>query len=173
MNRVAVLGILCAVGALGASVATSSLSAVPQMAKAELRGSDPKVIGTIKFTQEATGMHIVADLAGVKPGKHGLHIHQNATCGAPPFKEAGEHLDPYGTQHGCATDEVRHLGDLGNIVVGPDGKGHLDTVVNRISLTDPHHLILGKAVVLNAAEDDCKTPPAGKSGDRIACGLIK
>jgi Cu-Zn family superoxide dismutase len=142
-------------------------------AKVELKGADPKIKGTIKFTQEANGVHIVADVSGVKPGKHGLHVHQNATCGAPPFKEAGDHLDPYGMKHGCASDNMRHLGDLGNIVVGANGKGHLDTVVTRISLSDPYHLIVGKAIVLHAGEDDCKTMPAGNSGDRIACGVIK
>ena len=173
MKRAAVLGILCVVGALGASVAPSLLSAAPQTAKAELKGADPKIAGTIQFTQEAKGLHVVAEISGLKPGKHGLHIHQGTACGASPFKEAGDHLDPFGTKHACATDQVRHLGDLGNLVVGPDGKGHYDAVVTRISLSDPYHLILGKPIMVTAAEDDCTTPPAGNSGDGIACGLIQ
>jgi Cu-Zn family superoxide dismutase len=188
MNRVAVLGILCAAGVLAVTPYLSAVSsqtgshtpaAAPSpgkpgvTAKAELTSADPKIKGTITFTQQAGGVHVVVDVSGVKPGKHGLHVHKNATCGPPPFKEAGDHLDPYGMKHGCASDNMRHLGDLGNITVGANGKGRLDAVVTRISLSDPHHLIVGKAIVLHTGEDDCKTMPAGNSGDRIACGVIK
>ena len=42
---------------------------------------------------------------------------------------AGPHFNPKGLTHGAPGDEVRHAGDLGNILAGADGEqqGHRDT----------------------------------------------
>jgi Cu-Zn family superoxide dismutase len=140
-------------------------------AKATLQGNDAKLTGSFTFTQTAAGVHIVGDVTGATPGKHGLHIHAKGVCAAP-FTSVGPTLDPYSVPHGCPPNNIRQLGDLGNLEVKSDGTGHFDQVIDKISVTDPHHLIVGKAITLQSTEDDCKTAPAGKADTAAACGVI-
>ena len=149
-------------------------SMIGTTATAQLQPADPSsgVSGTVTFTQEMGGVHVVADVSGLTPGKHGFHIHENGEC-TPPFDSAGGHWNPYNLDHGCPPAFKRHVGDLGNIEVGPDGKGHFDQVIDKISVVDPHHLVVGRALIVHAGEDDCKTQPSGGSGARIACGVIQ
>jgi superoxide dismutase, Cu-Zn family len=152
---------------------TPPAGGVGATATAQLQPADASsgVTGMVTFTQELGGVRVVADVSGLTPGNHGFHIHQNGEC-TPPFTSAGDHLNPYSAEHSCPPEQVRHLGDLGSIEIGADGKGHYDQLVDKISLVDPHHQVAGKAVLVHAGADDCKTQPTGGSGDRIACGVI-
>jgi len=137
-----------------------------------LQSKDPGVSGTVHFTQEAGGVHVVADLSGLKPGRHGFHLHENGVCTPPDFKSAGGHWNPGHAAHACMPTEPRHAGDMGNVTAGADGKAHLDVVLTGVSFSGPNSVV-GKAVVLHAGEDDCKSQPAGNSGDRLACGVVQ
>jgi Cu-Zn family superoxide dismutase len=68
---------------------------------------------------------------------------------------------------------VRHGGDLGNIEVGPDGKGTLDVVVTGLSVANVDNGVVGRAIVVHEKVDDLATDPAGNSGARIGCGVIQ
>ena len=137
---------------------------------------DPKLSGTVTFTQLVDAVRVEVKVAGVDhPGPHGIHLHENAKCEHDPagkhYTSAGGHFNPTGAPHACRESTTHHAGDFGNIEIQADGTGHLAVVTAMLSLQGPNSPI-GKAVVLHAGADDCKTQPAGDSGGRLACGLV-
>lgn len=154
------------------------VTAAGSSATATLQGAseDTDFSGTVTFTQDGDGVRILADLAGVdKPGKHGFHIHETGECAhgtdGKHFTTAGGHFNPTNAEHACPPTEPRHAGDLGNIEVGANGAGRVEMVTNGLSLSGPDSIV-GKAIILHAGEDDCKTQPTGNAGDRLACGVV-
>jgi Cu-Zn family superoxide dismutase len=117
----------------------------------------------------------VFDLRGLPPGPHAVHVHTIGSCIRPDFLSAGPHLDPDRRQHGRDNPAGRHLGDLEDIVVGPDGTSR-DTL--RFAPLDgrlvPGQIVGGdgSAVVIHEGPDDDRTDPDGRSGARIACGIL-
>ena len=142
-----------------------------QTADVTLQSQDSKVSGTVHFTSEAAGVHVVADVKGVKPGQHGFHLHEKGDCSTPDYKSAGGHFNPASAVHACDPTNPRHAGDFGNLTVDKDGNGPLDMTTTALSFDGPNSFV-GKAVILHAGEDDCKTQPTGNSGDRLACGVV-
>jgi superoxide dismutase, Cu-Zn family len=146
----------------------------PLAAIATLKGGpgSPNLSGTITFTPDGDRIHVVADLKGVdKAGMHGFHVHEKGVCEGD-FSSAGGHFNPTGAQHACSPTDPLHAGDFGNIEVAADGTAHLDTYTSHLSLSGATSVI-GKAVILHAGQDDCKTQPSGNSGARAACGVIR
>jgi superoxide dismutase, Cu-Zn family len=152
-------------GPSGAPAATATLQGAP--------GDD--IAGTVTFHSTADGVHIVAEVTGVDgAGRHGFHVHENGQCdheGEKHFTSAGGHFNPTGAEHACPPTDPRHAGDLGNIEVGANGSARMEMTSNELSLTGPNSVI-GKAIILHANEDDCKTQPTGNAGDRLACGVV-
>src|SRR5262249_11456026 len=72
------------------------------------------VSGIVMFEQKGKMVHITGKVSGLKPGKHGFHVHEFGDCTDP--KCSGGHFNPTGKKHGGPNDEDRHVGDLGNIV---------------------------------------------------------
>jgi Cu-Zn family superoxide dismutase len=81
------------------------------------------VKGVISFEQDAKGgaTSIKGSIVGLKPGKHGFHIHQFGDL-SNGCVSAGAHFNPFNKTHGGPTDETRHVGDLGNVEADKDGK---------------------------------------------------
>jgi len=140
-----------------------------------LRGTESwsPIRGTVAFRDTENGLLIRAEVENAPRGKHGFHIHEFGltTNGG---KDAGGHFNPDGNPHGLITRdgiENVHAGDLGNIVVGSDGRGTLELTVEGLSLTEGKYAVAGRAVILHALEDDFGQP-TGNAGGRIAAGSI-
>lgn len=142
-------------------------------AQAELeQGSEREPAGMVMFTQDGDQVKIVAHLVGVPPGTHGLHIHELGDCSADDFTSAGGHFNPTDAPHGGPDDDERHAGDLGNIVIGSDGSGHLELTSDMLSVDEGVNGVIGRGVILHAKEDDLVSQPTGAAGARLACGVV-
>jgi Cu-Zn family superoxide dismutase len=146
---------------------TMSLSAVCILYPTE--GNETS--GIVKFTRTSDGIRIVADVNGLTPGKHGFHIHEFGDCSSLDGKSAGGHFNPDNKKHGAPDDLERHVGDLGNLVAGDDGKAHYERLDKVISLNGPNSII-GRGIIVHAGEDDLTSQPTGNAGARLACGVI-
>jgi superoxide dismutase, Cu-Zn family len=172
-------------GAAAAGTATAEAAPPPASAEhgaltatAKLESADdPKLFGTVTFTQRADSVHLVVDVAGVdKAGPHGLHLHESGKCEHDPagkhYTSAGGHYNPTGAPHACPESTVHHAGDLGNIEIEANGTGHFERVTSMLSLNGPNTPV-GRAIILHTGADDCKTQPTGNSGARLACGVVE
>ena len=134
-------------------------------------------VGSATLTQGPQSVTIALEVSQLPPGKHGFHIHAIGKCDPPDFQTAGGHFNPFGKKHGLKNPEGPHAGDLSNLEVGPDGKGKIEATVGGLTLGKEGLAVLldsnGTAVVIHAGLDDEMTDPAGNSGARIACGVIK
>nr|1SRD_A Chain A, Copper,zinc Superoxide Dismutase [Spinacia oleracea]1SRD_B Chain B, Copper,zinc Superoxide Dismutase [Spinacia oleracea]1SRD_C Chain C, Copper,zinc Superoxide Dismutase [Spinacia oleracea]1SRD_D Chain D, Copper,zinc Superoxide Dismutase [Spinacia oleracea]prf//1206267A superoxide dismutase,Cu/Zn [Spinacia oleracea] len=145
-------------------------------AVAVLKGTS-NVEGVVTLTQEDDGPTTVnVRISGLAPGKHGFHLHEfgDTTNGC---MSTGPHFNPDKKTHGAPEDEVRHAGDLGNIVANTDGVAEATIVDNQIPLTGPNSVV-GRALVVHELEDDLGkgghelSPTTGNAGGRLACGVV-
>lgn len=129
------------------------------------------VSGWISFEPMADHVHVKAEVKGLTPGKHGIHVHEKGDCGSGDGKSAGGHFNPAGAPHAGPDAQKRHAGDLGNLEADQAGVATYDRMdmVLRLSGADS---ILGRAVIVHAGEDDFTTQPTGAAGARVACGVI-
>ncbi|KAF8460329.1 superoxide dismutase [Kalaharituber pfeilii] len=147
-------------------------------AVAVLRG-DSKVTGIVRFTQESESSltTIEYDIRGHDPNAlRGMHIHEfgDNTNGCT---SAGTHFNPFRNTHGGPKDEVRHVGDLGNIETDAQGNSTGTFDDRLIKLIGPES-VLGRTVVVHAGTDDLgkggneESLKTGNAGPRPACGVI-
>ncbi len=145
----------------------------PRTMDVELQAkSGSKLKGKATLAEVPGGVKVTINLEGVKPGEHAWHIHEKGDCSADDAASAGSHYNPGGNPHGLPTVEKRHLGDLGNITVGKDGKGTHEITINGANLTpnDPNSFT-GRAIIIHEKKDD-GGQPVGNAGGRIGCGVI-
>lgn len=131
--------------------------------------------GEVRFTSVEEGVNVSIDAQGLEPGVHGAHIHQTGSCIPPDFQSAGGHWNPYNREHGRENPAGPHMGDMPNLIVGRDGTGLLELVIDGASITGGPAPLLdedGSAVVIHAGADDYRTDPAGAAGARVACGEV-
>lgn len=143
-------------------------------AEAKLQSTpETKLAGDAKLVEENGAVKIIVDVQDAPPGDKGIHIHEKGDCSDPKGKSMGEHFAPGQHEHGIPGKQAtHHLGDLGNITIGADGKGHLEMTVPQANLKpgDPMSFV-GKALIIHEAEDK-GVQPSGGAGDPIACGRI-
>ncbi len=112
---------------------------------------------------------VKAEITGLKPNqKYGFHIHQYGDC-RDNGKNAGSHLGSHkeGSKHGSPDSKEKHMGDLGNLIAGKDGKAVYEKTLNMCM-----YKLGGRSVIIHANEDDLKSQPSGNAGPYIGCGVI-
>lgn len=159
-------------------------------AKAAVKG--PSVDGELLLTEYdfngAKYVHIRLEVSGdpevLKPGIHAVHFHEKAACDCDGFKCAGGHFDP-GPSGNTDPDANHgyHAGDLPSIAIDEDGKGVLEAITTRVTLSDSPVSLLGKesapegTSIMIHGNPDPHTPGESGSGHsggpRLACGTIE
>ena len=127
-------------------------------------------VGLVTSRRGAGAVVVHVQLRNVPPGVHGIHIHEYPKCEPPTFGTAGAHWNWTSKQHGHKNPQGYHVGDLGNIMVGSDGVAEKSFSIPAKDW-EPN-LKNGLSVVIHSHPDDDRTDPSGKSGERIACGLL-
>lgn len=171
-TKAALLPLACSL-LLGAC-ATTAVERTSTIAQTTLADPAGAMVGTAKIEQSGTALVLVAEVRGISPGQHGIHLHTTGKCEAPGFTSAGGHLNPTAHQHGSMNPAGPHLGDLPNITVAADGTGSVRAPMAGAAATLLASLFDADAtaIVVHAGPDDYKTDPSGNSGGRIACGVL-
>lgn len=133
-----------------------------------------KVLGVVRFVQLSDNeLHIDGTVDGLSPGPHGFHIHEFGDF-SNGCTSTGAHFNPGGHPHGAPEDEIRHAGDLGNIIADENGRANFRFTDRQLKVWD----IIGRAVVVHEKEDDLgrgghpDSKKTGNAGGRVSCGLI-
>ncbi|XP_010784466.1 copper chaperone for superoxide dismutase, partial [Notothenia coriiceps] len=120
-----------------------------------------RIQGVVRFLQLSEQRCLIdGTIDGLEPGPHGLHVHTLGDL-TQDCLSCGEHYNPFGRQHGSPGDSERHVGDLGNIVAGPDGRASFRQEDSQIKVWDDAWL---------GAIPSPNRP--GTLGERLACGII-
>ncbi|GMM29467.1 superoxide dismutase [Martiniozyma asiatica (nom. inval.)] len=147
-------------------------------AVAVLRG-DSTVKGIVNFSQATPSdeVSISWEIEGNDANAlRGFHIHQFGD-NSNGCTSAGPHFNPFGLTHGAPEDEVRHVGDMGNIPTDAAGVAKGEKTDKLISLFGENS-ILGRTVVVHGGQDDLgkgghpDSLKTGNAGGRPACGVI-
>lgn len=130
--------------------------------------------GRILFTQQAGGVAVEAELSGLPPGAHAMHIHAGSACGdghAP-----GAHFDP--STHGGASKGGKAAGDLPSLVADQSGRAVLKAVLPALTVTAGAASVLGRTIMIHAHGDGEHAGHAGHGrhgghNHAIACAPIR
>lgn len=176
-RHITAVAIACALAGASAAAQPGEITA---RATAAIQG--PGVTGQLTLTERRMGETVVVGVEltaqGLKPGRHGVHLHAVGKC-EPDFAAAGGHFDP-GPAGNTDPDANHpfHMGDIPNLVVGEDGKGTLRAMTTRVTISDGPLSLFdadGTAIIIHANPDRGITgePKSGVSGGpRAACGVI-
>lgn len=152
-------------------------------ATATLRDPQGAAQGTVTLRQMGMGVQVSVEARGLKPGQHGMHVHEFGRCTpgvdaatntVVAFGGAGGHFDPDKTgNHDAPTapNTVGHGGDLPMLNVGADGVGRATFMTDKVSLTGMDG-VLNRSLVIHAQPDDYKSDPSGLTGARERCGVL-
>jgi len=162
-------------GALTLVACQSMEQGAGQKASATLEprsGSQTK--GEVNFIWQGHDVLINGKFSGLKPNaEQGFHVHEKGDCSAPDAMSAGGHFNPETKSHGMPNSGMSHAGDLPNIKSDANGNATYTAKLHGFAVNTGPTGIVGRSVVVHRDPDDYKSQPAGNSGPRIACGLIK
>ncbi|XP_039127048.1 superoxide dismutase [Cu-Zn] 1-like [Dioscorea cayenensis subsp. rotundata] len=134
---------------------------------------DPNSLASLQACEGTKQKTIDESVSELEPNLHGFHVHAT-TNGC---MSTGPHFNPSGKDHVAPEDEIRHPGDLGNVIAGDDVTASFTIFDSQIPVSVPNSII-GRAVVVHADPDDFFTgghelsKTTGNAGARVACGII-
>ncbi|MFM9989613.1 superoxide dismutase family protein [Flavobacterium sp.] len=136
--------------------------------------SESTVSGTANFVEKNGTVTMVANLSGLTPGEHAIHIHEKSDCSAADGSSAGGHWNPTFKKHGKWGSAEHHKGDIGNFTADEKGNATVKFSTNEwcIGCDDATKDILGKGLIVHKGTDDFTSQPAGNAGARVACSAI-
>jgi Cu-Zn family superoxide dismutase len=172
MNKLMVVGLSLALSG-GFAAAKGKPTKAPEH-KGEIEAKSGSTIkGTWEFTQKGKEVTLTVKVTGAPEGEHAVHLHETGDCSDPDAKKAGGHWNPMADMHGAWAKEHHHLGDVGNMKVGKDGKGEITLTTDKWTIgTGEKNDVLGHAIVVHEKIDDFTTQPTGNAGSRIGCAVI-
>ena len=175
MNRKQLFIALSAVGVLSLLACQSMEQGTGQKASANLESkSGSQAKGEVNFVWQGHDVLITGKFSGLKPNsEQGIHVHEKGDCSAPDATSAGGHFNPETKMHGMPDSGMNHAGDMPNIKSDANGNAVYSARLHGFAVNTGPTGIVGRAVVVHRDPDDYKTQPAGNSGPRIACGVIK
>lgn len=137
--------------------------------------SESTATGKVVFSEMNGMVSFNANLSGLTPGTHAIHIHEKADCSSADGKSSGGHWNPMFTSHGkWGAETGYHKGDIGNFEADADGNGFISMNTDEwcIGCGDEKKDILGKAIIVHQGTDDFTSQPSGAAGARVSCGGI-
>jgi Cu-Zn family superoxide dismutase len=171
MRCAAALALACAFGAAAAAEIK-----VPMKILTE--SGDGAAAGAVSVSETPYGLVFTPSLAGLPPGLHGFHVHENGSCAAgqkdgKPVAglAAGGHYDPLASKHHGLPWGDGHLGDLPALAVDAAGNASNPVLAPRLKkLAD----IKGRSLMVHVGGDNHADHPAplGGGGGRLVCGPI-
>lgn len=149
---------------LAATTAASADTVIP------MYKSTGKPVGTITATDTDKGLMLTPNLTNISPGRHGFHVHENASC-SEGGKAAGSHFDPDKTEKHSGPEGAGHQGDLPFLTADENGKVTEPVVIARLKEAD----LKGHSLIIHAGGDNYSDEPEklGGGGERIACGVVE
>ncbi|CAM4413714.1 superoxide dismutase family protein [Flavobacterium terrigena] len=136
--------------------------------------SGSKVSGYATFIEKNGKVKFQANISGLTPGTHAIHIHEKADCSSADAASAGGHWNPTFKSHGKWGSGECHKGDIGNFEADKNGFAIISFETDEwcISCGDQTKDILGKGLIVHQNADDFVTQPTGNAGGRVACSAI-
>lgn len=132
------------------------------------------VKGVVRMTQvDEENCVIEGTIDGLRPGAHGLNVHEYGDI-SEGCSSCGDHFNPFNSEHGDPSESRRHVGDLGNICAGENGRARFRIEDNQLKVWD----VIGRSFVVHEREDDLgrgqhpQSKIDGNSGPGLACGII-
>jgi len=143
------------------SMARSASAAWAQLEPVSGAGVGEDARGTVRFEASGDGLRVRAELEGLEPGVHGMHVHEGNDCAAP-----GSHF-AFG-----ATAQGEEAGDLGDVRADSTGRVEFEGVVRNAKLEGTRSIV-GHSVVLHAASESGSGETDTNAPAAVACGVIR
>ncbi len=147
----------------------------PKEVEVKLQNVTGDEVGKATLSEQPGGLQIKIEAKGFKPGPHGFHIHEVGVCKAPDFSSSGNHFNSEEKEHGLLNQNGAENGDLPNLIADDKGEIKAEVMAPNVSLKEGKSTLRrkdGASLIITEDADDGMTQPTGKSGKRLACGVI-